>query len=219
MAMTMRGLFLWLAAPVLCLWAAAAEPFPFDPAAGRTPNPGEWLEYVVAYPVDPLENSLAPNPLPGIAEDGGTAAPAPLPRPSFEPGEAWRTVPVRLEVLSVANGVMRVRVRMSDRGGEIDIPLTSGVPADFHYEDPQPAPEQATQRVDGRAYEVTTLRRNGDGYGFARMNAPEFPFGLGRFATRDVDLILVGMGEGNPPAFPLPPDEISPPPGMFYREE
>ncbi|MCC8179990.1 MAG: hypothetical protein LIP23_03640, partial [Planctomycetes bacterium] len=31
---------------------------------GRLPRPGEWLEFTICYPLDPLENSLSPEPQP-----------------------------------------------------------------------------------------------------------------------------------------------------------
>ena len=203
----------------------------FDFSQSPRPRPGDWLEYHLAFPVDPLENSLRtdPAPIPGI--DVSPSAPADatnaddgavdfnslaLLQPLFEPPAAWRTVPVRLEIREVddegcnaeitfANGTRPIRLSASGRGAQ----------AEFHYDAGAEADKQI--RVGGNDYTVHEVRRTGSGYGFVRWFSPEIPFGTVRFATEHIDVQLVGVGRGTPPDFPLrPAAAIAPALGILY---
>ena len=204
--------------------AGAAVPDVFNPGAARHPRAGEWLEYRVAYPADPLENSLDPNPaVPPSAtasgQEGSDTEVAGI-HPMSAPPAAWRVLPLRLEILAVEEGGCRVATTFAGVTREVFMPLTvTGDGAEFHYNAPQPQDGTGTHRVSGTDYPVAVTRRHGDGYGFVRLSNPDLPFGIARFATADVDLILIGAGEGHPPAFPLPDDDAAnPPPGMLYHD-
>ena len=71
----------------------------FVPGSGRSPKAGEWLEYRIAFLVDPLENNLSKEPLPPASSSH-----AELPDPSgreeettgrwvsaFWPPAVWRS--------------------------------------------------------------------------------------------------------------------------------
>lgn len=187
-----------------------------DPASFRRPRAGEWLEYRLAYPVDPLENSLSPEPIPPPPSAGG-GDDAFVP-PRFEAPEAWRVLPLRIEVLKVENDRLRVRMTFAGTSREVDLDLSADRQrSEFHYDPPQPATIVGVHEIDGEEYSVQTIRRRDGRHGFARMTSREAPFGLIRFATANIDLVLVGLGQGHPPDFPLPlRGGVHPPPGLFY---
>ncbi|MCC8189300.1 MAG: hypothetical protein LIP77_01515, partial [Planctomycetes bacterium] len=56
---------------------------------------------------------------------------------------------------------------------------------------------------------------------YVRLASPALPYGIARFATEDVDVILVALGDGPPPAeFPLPlAAPPQPPPGRLLLLE
>lgn len=181
----------------------------FD-ASARKPVLGEWLEYRVAIPVDPMENSLSPSPIPP-SEPAGIPPPrvveldgeAYVFRPTFEAVPAWRVLPLRLEILHPLDDGYRARMTFEGKTREVVLPgIASGSEMDFRYDAPQPPDGTAVLRLDGDTYEVTVCRRVGEA-GFVRHSHPDLPFGLARFATEHVDIVLVGMGTGTPPAFPL----------------
>lgn len=201
----------------------------FDATAARRPAAGEWLEYLVAYPVDPLENRLHPRPLPPppasspapAAETGGQPDPIgdhPDFIPVFEPPAVWRSVPLRLEVLGTEDdGTLRVRMTFAGTTQETALPLPARAEDDpYQYDHPQPEDGRTVHRLVGGEVEVTVRARRGDGYGFVRHYNRDLPFGIARFATPDVDLILIGYGTGEPPAFPLA-GQPEPAPGTLYQ--
>lgn len=199
----------------------------FDPAAVRRPKAGEWLEYLVAIHADPLENNLSAPPAPA------PAAP-PLPnRPeaesygrehpylaAFNPPTVWKVLPLRLEIREVSGDSCRVAMTFGDEVRTLTLPLAvDPAGAAFRYDPPQPLDRKSVHQVNGRRLEVDLIRREGRNYGFARLSSAELPFGLARFATADVDVILIGTGTGTPPAFPLAAQgAVDPPPGAFYTD-
>ncbi len=133
------------------------QPVPFVDTAGLTR--GEWLEYRICYPVDPLENSLLPSPLPPPPEPPPEAAKTPPPaddakpaeeeyvyfRPMFEPPVAWREAPLRLEITQVDDNGCRAELLFEGLRHEAFFPNgTVERGARFTYEDPQPDDEERT---------------------------------------------------------------------------
>lgn len=218
-----RVLFLLLLAftmPAHASDSALGVPDVFDPSVAKAVTAGQWLEYRVAYQVDPLENSLSTKPL--LPEDAGTVDPVtgvPM-RPAYEPAPVWRVLPLRLEVRRVEENGIQVVMRFEDQVQDLFIvSKRGGEPADFHYEAPQPEEKTYFHSVGTNRYDVAVTRRHSPGYGFVRWASPDLPFGLARFATENLDLILVGMGEGDAPEFPLADTAVVlPPPGHLYGE-
>lgn len=203
-------------------------PDSFNPSEGRPLREREWLEYLVAFPVDPLENSLKTNPVPPPDLPRAPLDPA-LPgtgefafQPAFDPPEAWLALPLRLQIIRVEEEGCQVRITFDGTGRNVFLPLRRPHWATlFRYEAPQPEDESGIHRIGDAEYPVTVTRRRGSRGGFVRLSSGELPFGLARFASEDVDISLVAMGEGEPPPFPLPNAErnVIPRPGMLYRDE
>lgn len=201
----------------------------FDPAAARRPKPGEWFEYIVAFPVDPLENSLRPDAAPPPPSDPAADQGVVMAdnetffiQPAFEPPVSWRQLPLRLTVLGPSDDADGLKVRVTFEGETLEMVLPLLPPTGntkFHYDEPQPDPKRTGQRIGEHFYEVDVVRHTGEGYGFVRYTNPELPFGIARFATETLDLILIGTGGGLEPDFPLrlrePPQ---PAPGQLYPE-
>lgn len=199
----------------------------FDFSQAIKPRPGDWLEYHIAFPVDPLENSLSPNPAPTPGVAAAPAAPPPasgeaddsLPpavQPAFDLAPAWRTVPLRLEIREVDDSGCNAELTFGGETVSLRLPASGdAAEGSFHYGDGAETERQT--RIGGATYTVREIRRTGSGYGFVRWFSREIPFGTVRFATEDADLRLVGFGRGVPPDFPLrPADEASPAPGILY---
>ncbi len=217
-------LFLFLSAPFAAAGAEAAStpaaalevPDVFDPSSARKPRPGEWLEYLVAFPADPLENSLSPRPAPTAAAETAGAGGEYL--AAFNPPQAWRALPLRLVMRRVGDDSCQASLTFAGETRDVTIPFSRERPAAvFHYPAPQPIDRKRLHRLNGRPLEVDMARRRGGEYGFVRLSSPDIPFGLVRFATENLDLVLVGMGDSPPPDFPLPAAEaVEPPPGALY---
>lgn len=201
----------------------------FDPASGRRPIVGEWVEYLVCHPVDPLENSLSPNPIaPPPESDANAAEPLVIDGnvifpPIAEPPVSWRALPLRLVFVGREEDGYRVAMTFAGETGEYLLPArprAAGSGQEFRYKTPQSDPGVARHLVGDLEYEVTVTERRGDTHGFVRYFHRDLPFGIARFATADVDIILVGMGESTPPAFPLAlPAPPRPSPGALYTKE
>lgn len=195
----------------------------------RPPRPGEWMEYRIAFPVDPLENSLRPDPapLPQLDIDGdGIEVVTGLEgeqyiKPSFDQQIAWRVLPLRLEVTAADSLGFVAVLRFEKAAKTVRFPIRQGnAKAHFFYDGPQPDDEEVSVLLDSGQYNAVATSRVSENYGFVRWAGDDAPFGLFRFATGDVDLILVGMGSGPAPEFPLAVEApISPPPGLLYRPE
>lgn len=201
----------------------------FDPESGRRPVIGEWVEYLVCHPVDPLENSLVPNPIPPPPEtDAGTAQPVVVDNsvifpPAAEPAASWRALPLRLVFTGQEDDGYRVVMTFAGETGERLLPFRAPAAEEnrtFRYKEPQPEPRAARHMVGDLEYEVSVTERRGESHGFIRYVHRDLPFGIARFATADVDIILVGMGDGTPPAFPLTPGAPPrPSPGALYGKD
>ncbi|MCL2000021.1 MAG: hypothetical protein FWG74_01185 [Planctomycetes bacterium] len=190
----------------------------FDSASSRRPKPGEWLEYLVAFPVDPLENHLSPNPAPLAPADSRGEKLNPRYLTSFNLPQAWRVLPLRLVIRRVDTDFCQAVMTFAGETHNATLPFFRERPASvFRYPVPQPANQKRLHQLNGRPIEVEMSSRRGAGYGFVRLSSPEVPFGLVRFATENLDLILIGLGDSPEPEFPLPDAEsIEPPPGMLY---
>lgn len=198
----------------------------FAAAQAPQPKPGEWLEYRVAFPVDPLEHSLSPNrgevaPT-GRAPmriTGGDAGELVFFVPHFEPERVWRVVPLRLEIREVEADGCNVVMTFAGRSHELFMKknVDGGDGPDFYYDREESADARAEVRIGEHAYEVEEARRISERYGLVRWTSGEVPFGVVRFATPDIDMALVGMGIGRAPEFPLElRSEIEPPLGLLY---
>lgn len=198
----------------------------FDIAAARAPVPGEWIEYRVAFPVDPLESSLRTDPeVRVLDDDGGEVVDLgegyEIYKPSFDPPETWKVVPLRVEVREVTDAGCNVILTFAGTSHPLFLARDDGgADAEFRYgrPDAESGGRQSVRVGDGTV-EVETVTRSGEGYGFARWFSREVPFGVIRFATPDVDLLMVGTGRGRPPDFPLTVEvEVQPPLGRLYTE-
>lgn len=213
-AATLPLLLLLALAPVP---AAGAEAFLADPSSGnaRRPRVGEWLTYVVAYRVDPLEHSLRPDSLRQNADSLDNES-APLDVPAI-----WRTTPLRIVIQHIEEKSCRVLVTHRGVSRETTLPLDAAMP-DYEYDDDNdnelpPPTAEGRHRLRGQDIPVTITSRTGPTGGFVRYYSPDVPFGVVRFASEDVDVILVEYGIGQPSErLPLPSD-IVPPPGALYK--
>lgn len=213
----------------------------FAAESARKPVAGEWAEYRVAFPVDPLENSLRtdPAPLPGVeaassreedakagagtlAEDTGEHEYEYI-QPVFESEVGWRILPVRLIVEGLNDGEWSVVMEYEGGRETIQLPAAEREPeAEFLYDRDGGGMKRLFLRIDGTEYEIDETRRFGSGYGFVRWFSRAAPFGIVRFATEHVDVMLVGRGDDarSAPEFPLrTPDKIEPPLGLLYRHD
>ncbi len=187
----------------------------FDFSQATRPRPGDWLEYLVAFPADPLESSLRGRPGASSAGAPVSAVPAvPVPgdgtvdfdavariRPEFEPPVTWRSVPVRLEIREVFPDGCNADVSFAGERVSVRLSAGGGAQAEFHYDAGGEA--ERSLRIGDREYTIRELRRTGSDYGFVRWFSAEVPFGVVRFATEHVDIQLVAMGRGAPPDFPV----------------
>lgn len=203
----------------------------FNLLEGRPLREGDWLEYRIAFPVDPLENSLSPNRI-APHDDGHIPMDAAFPgvpsgsdrstQPAFKPPAAWRVLPLRVEVMLVEEEGCRIHLTLNGLAGDVFLPLRRPEsPSPFRYEAPQAEDATGIHIFGDTEYPVQIIRRQDPRGGFVRLSNPDLPFGLARFATDNVDLSLVGMGKGAPPGFPLPETEVHlvPAPGLLYRDE
>lgn len=198
----------------------------FAVAQAPQPRPGEWLEYRVAFPVDPLEHSLspgqgevAPSGRTPMRITGGDEGELVFFVPHFEPERVWRVAPLRLEVREVEADGCNVVMTFAGRSHELFMPKAAGGGdgPDFYYDREESADARGEVRIGEHGYEVEETRRISERYGLVRWTSAEVPFGIVRFATPDVDMALVGMGIGRAPDFPLEVRaEIEPPLGLLY---
>lgn len=191
---------------------------------------GEWVEYLVSFPTDPLEYSLQPQPSPTMDDiadlDSDVSASVAATdemffiEPSFEPEIIWCSLPLRLEIRAVEPNGCTVRMSFGSMRSDVFLPLEQKPGVPLHYDAPQPPTAASQYKVGDMAFSVETLRKSAPGLGFIRMGSPDLPFGLARFATDKVDIALIGMGDASDvPPFPLAiPDGLDPKAGQLYRE-
>ena len=124
---------------VLAAWIVLAQtaaggdsPIPAFPAVpgAKAPRPGEWLEYVVSFPLDPLEQSIRASIIPGSDDNERTQThetrPTPrtaTPNPSFDPPIEWGSYPLRLEILSTTREGCNAIMTFNDLRHEVFLPL------------------------------------------------------------------------------------------------
>jgi hypothetical protein len=188
----------------------------FDFSQATKPRPGDWLEYLIAFPADPLESSLASSladnaagappgnsPADSLPADspGGSGSAAPF-QLLLDPPVQWRIMPVRLHIREVDDAGCNAEITFADGVWPVRLDAApQEARAAFHYD--EGGETERRVRVGGNEYAVTEVRRGGSGYGFVRWFSTEIPFGMVRFATEQVDLQLVGLGRGAPPDFPI----------------
>jgi hypothetical protein len=243
--------------------AAGMGELPFSVIRGaRLPKAGEWLEYVIAFPVDPLEKSMRdffqPADVPGTAAD--TPEPPPVPaenmplsqiylidrEPVFEAPRDWYSMRLRLEITGVDQDGCHAVMRYENRQDVVAIPLDvdpaggksvideteeephidEGVRGDAPVDPSQldelfsgigeeERPEASVREfsshwVGNRSISVE-IERGGDMLAeYVRLSSRDVPFGVVRFATADIDFVLVDYGVGIAPDFPLPEIHIEP---------
>lgn len=196
----------------------------FDFALAVRPRPGDWMEYHIAFPADPLESRLRPEN--GIAARPSGRAPETVGgggvdydalarlEPVFDPPETWVTVPVRIQIREVFEDGCNAEVTFAGETRAVRLGAAREARAEFRYDAGGEA--EKALRIGGREYAVSEVRREGSDYGFVRWFSTEIPFGTVRFATEHVDMQIVGFGRGAPPEFPIhPEEEIAPPLGSL----
>ncbi len=212
----------------------------FDSEAAPKPHAGQWLEYRVAFPVDPMENALGGNPLPPLKQEEpiriqiapqndkqkgkGKETEYYIVQPDFDPPVAWRVLPLRLEIREISIEGIRIFITLAGYSHTVTIDHASDTSLDrfiskFYYDPPQPEDKTLSYRLGDSDYELTVVQRNHDRYGFVRWFSPLVPFGMVRYATADVDLALVAWGEGKAPDFLLDEviaERLQPPLGLLY---
>lgn len=236
---------------------------PFSAIRGaRLPKAGEWLEYVIAFPVDPLEKSIRDFIEPTAPSNNAPSAPEPLAsgentplsqiyvidrEPVFEAPADWHSMRLRLEITSVDQDGCHAIMRYENRQDVVVIPFdvdptgekpiideTEEPPADEDdvrgdapvdpaqldelfsgIIDEEERPEASVREfsshwVGNRSISVE-IERGGDMLeAFVRLSSRDVPFGVVRFATTDVDFVLVDHGVGIAPDFPLSEIHIEP---------
>lgn len=229
-------------AALLCSAAARGEDAPLPPPASvagpdfadvfdfsqaARPRPGDWLEYRVAFPADPLESGLnqnaAANAAPGSSAGAGTStgsggvdfeALARL-EPLFEPKASWVVEPVRVQIREVFADGCNAEVTFAGETRTVRLAAADGAQADFRYD--SGAEAERVVRLSGQEYTVQEIRRAGSDYGFVRWFSAAVPFGTVRFATEHVDIQLVALGRGAPPVFPVDSEAaVEPAMGELY---
>lgn len=109
--------------------------------ASAPPKAGEWYEYVVAYPLDPMETAIREiidRSKPIITGTSGSAVamtkstaegvlvdtqPANETEPVFDPEPVWFAMPLRLEILRVDPNGCQVMLTYAGRRDEVFLPL------------------------------------------------------------------------------------------------
>lgn len=243
--------------------AAGTGELPFSAVRGaRLPKAGEWLEYVIAFPVDPLEKSIRDFIAPAAPSNNATSSPEPLAsgestplskiyvidrEPVFETPADWYSMRLRLEITSVeldgCHAVMRYENRQDVVVIPFDVDPTGDKPIVEETEDPSgddddvrgdapvdpaqldelfPGIGDEEERQEASIREFSShwignrsisveIERGGDMLAaFVRLSSRDVPFGVVRFATTDVDFVLVDHGVGIAPDFPLPEIHIEP---------
>ncbi len=138
-----------ITACLLALLLSAAVAVPVAPANAGEPNllevfpkiknakipkKGEWLEYVIAFPLDPLENAMHsllaadPQTADQTAEQAQTkaapvAASPTVPSPSFDPPIVWKAMPLRLEITAVSPQALEADMVYEGLRQAVSLPL------------------------------------------------------------------------------------------------
>ncbi|MDR0361795.1 MAG: hypothetical protein LBJ46_03785 [Planctomycetota bacterium] len=225
----------------LCLMVVAA--FGDASEIRKIPAPGDWIEYRIAFPVDPLEDAIRdtlgeaadnatggmtngePRDMRALGYDAGFS-------PNFRPKQRWTVMPLRLEIKAVREGGLDVLASYPGFAHESFLPLDrSALPLPFvpggddalagHASaNPDAVVEKDFTRllhaVGSRKYPVSLERCDDPGNGFVRLVSDDLPFGMARFASPHCDLALVAMGSFPAPEFPVSGVVIEPPPGEFF---
>lgn len=199
-----------LASPITMIYCliltttAAGETLPVQtllavPGA-KMPRAGEWIEYVVAFPLDPLEYSIRAQSTagngdaPAIAEDADAAPSANAPHPVFDPPTAWGSNNLRLEILKVVDQGCQARMTYNGIRHEVFLPLAP--PPEGVAGQPQPSgPSTPDMDVSGDApidnnHLADIFDDSTQPASAAQANEPEHTRGkhwLGDFAV-DVDI-------------------------------
>jgi len=190
-------------------------------AARRGPEPaaGQWAEYRLALPLDPLEARLAREAAQAAGNAGAASAPAAPPPgpPDIHPPdrlpEPWGVTALRLRVVEPRDGAWEVELRTEagsyrslwawPPAAEDGAAMPGGAPPSF----------PRTVAVDGAPLAVTAiplglpLAEGEDGpdpsLAGECWTSPEVPFGLVRYRTPEMDLVLVGFGRHDATRFPM----------------
>lgn len=204
----------------LCVGAVVAADAPpvadmLASSGGPVPVPGQWMEYRIAWPADPLEDQLSRPQLPPADPE---AEPAPI-VPVFEPPPVWQVMPLRLEITDRTADQLVARMRVDTRTYTVTLPL-AGAPADeaFARDAKQEGQTEEGAFALGDTLYASRTVRTGTHYGsIVRVLCPDVPFGLARVASADVDLVLTAFGmAADAPPFPINAPQPQPPFGGLY---
>ncbi|MDR1612208.1 MAG: hypothetical protein LBT97_05420 [Planctomycetota bacterium] len=203
----------------------------------KIPAVGDWLEYRLAFPVDPLEDSIRRDigsgeeeaesssaaPTPGESDGGGDGASkssAHLFEPRFQPETRWNAMPLRLEILGAEPDAVRVMLTLPGFAHETSVPLGGMAGTGVRHSEIGMAAirdrQERRHTVGRREYPVFMERLDDPEKGYIRLVSSELPFGFARFASPHCDLILVDMGGFPAPAFPVQDVPVAPPPGKLF---
>ena len=182
--------------------------------AGEAPplKTGDWLEWRLTVPGDPLEARLASE-AETKEKDAAVPASTSSAAPAAELPGRWKTIPFRWKVTETGLSLQR---RMGDAEqrsmGDFSFSISrNGISvAPPVGEKTDVAIGSAVLTVNGAPLEVRTERwSTAPGVEWERWTSETVPGGLVRMAGPNADLVLVGWGNGEEPAFPL--DAPTPP--------
>ena len=111
-------------------------------SGSKPPRAGEWFEYIVAFPLDPLEHAIRqsinskpslqgkdgiPSDPPSSPDEAITKEPyvPPPPDPEFDPQLIWMTMPLRLEILQTSDTGCQAMMTYAGLRHEVHIPFSS----------------------------------------------------------------------------------------------
>lgn len=190
------------------------------------PQPGDWVEYRVAIPADPLEAELINSPERYISESREATLPfantSSPPTPDLP--RRWRQSVFRIEVAVSSPGKCEGVMTTGKNTYKVDIPLGWLSPRTTESGDSQSPEEvkietsEVEHMVDGAKITVKTETYNHPITGFTRWTNASVPFGLVRLSTAYLDIVLVGSGNGAQPPFPIANYSIPPEAASRFQE-
>ncbi|MCC8179989.1 MAG: hypothetical protein LIP23_03635, partial [Planctomycetes bacterium] len=151
-------------------------------------------------------------------------------QPQFDAPVAWSCSPLRISIRQAVEGGFEATLHIDDTVHQVFLPMPPVQPsqadtpagADGNEAEqsvpPQPGQPARSQRIGEEMLAVEVEESDDAGGRYVRYLNPELPFGLARFASPDVEVILVGAGSPPEPDFPLRPFPIEPPAGSLMQQ-